>query len=451
MKVCPQNKDLSDNWPQWFEGLNNDMTAYASACNGELVVADARKTALFPQADLVSRLHARDTYVQQQTAANSRAIGRPELSGDAFQVGFYNMAFLQILWTQNETRRMPNPLAQFPSATEAAMIARGKDLFTKKVSLGGAGCADCHHNGNKITNGEVDDTFQDYNIHEPGVVAESTVDGDGPFKRLDNDYFFTEFGPPQDEGSRQNISSRNTKHLRAFWDSVPRWLHHGDAHSVREILLAPDSPYLLPGERGFNFRTVRTDAKRRVGHDCLGVPCPSLPVEAPITFGDGLTPGDGKGPILVSLDPPTPVSAPDSAYPEGRLRIDRLGSDNLSAADRRRKDQPGARGTHRRGDQGHARQDLAIVEIRRRCADPVPAVAGVVLIARSSHPSRCGPTCFSRQPARPGMGRLAQACATPERDTTPDGGNRVSCTGFPSSSAASVAMANSEGGIYVNN
>jgi DNA-binding beta-propeller fold protein YncE len=31
VKVCPQNKDISDNWPEWFEGLNNDMTAYASA------------------------------------------------------------------------------------------------------------------------------------------------------------------------------------------------------------------------------------------------------------------------------------------------------------------------------------------------------------------------------------------------------------------------------------
>src|SRR5215216_6581558 len=30
-KVCPQNKDISDNWPEWYEGLNNDFMAYASA------------------------------------------------------------------------------------------------------------------------------------------------------------------------------------------------------------------------------------------------------------------------------------------------------------------------------------------------------------------------------------------------------------------------------------
>lgn len=28
-----------------------------------------------------------------------------------------------------------------------------------------------------MTNGVVDDTFQDHNIHEPGVISESTVDG----------------------------------------------------------------------------------------------------------------------------------------------------------------------------------------------------------------------------------------------------------------------------------
>ena len=103
----------------------------------------------------------------------------------------------------------------------------------------------------------VNDTFQDYNIHEPGVIAETTVMGDGVFLRLPNDYLHEPFAPPQDLGARQNISSRNTKHLRQFWDSVPRWLNHGSAHTIREILLPPDSPLLQAGERGFNFRTVR--------------------------------------------------------------------------------------------------------------------------------------------------------------------------------------------------
>lgn len=331
VKAVPQNKDISDNWPEWFEGLNNNMTAYASACNGELTQAE-KVTALFPQPNLVDRLHAREQFVQQQTAANSQAIGRPELNGDAFSIGYYKMAFDQILWTQNETRRMPNPLTQFPSSDMATKIARGKQIFSNEVANGGAGCASCHHNGNQTINGVANDSFQDYNIHEPGVVAETTIDGDGPFQRLGNDYFFDEFAPPQDEGSRQNISSRNTKHLRSFWDSVPRWLHHGFAHSLREILLPPDSPLLQPGERGFNFRTVRTDSTRRVASSFLGGQPVVLPTEVPISIAgsDGSLGGDGKGPILVSLDPPTRIAAPDAAYPDGRLQVDQIGTSNLA-------------------------------------------------------------------------------------------------------------------------
>jgi DNA-binding beta-propeller fold protein YncE len=341
VKISPQNKDTSDNWPEWFEGLNNDMTAYASACNSELVNAE-RPTFLFPQANLVDRLKARDEFVKQKTAEISTAIGRSDLKGDAFSMGYYDMAFAQILWTQNETRRMPNPLAQFPSTNDAAQVQRGKFLFTTEVEQGGSGCASCHQNGSatrgpRFANGVPNDTFQDWSIHEPGVISETTVDNEGAFTRLTNDYFFQPFGPLQDVGGRQNVSSRNTKHLRSFWDSVPRWLHHGDAHTIREILLAPDSPLLQPGERGFNFRTVRTDHQRRVAHDFLGGPSIILPTEVPITFADssGSLGGDGKGQILVSLDRPTPVPGRDGAgerngYPDGRLLVDQLGTSNLA-------------------------------------------------------------------------------------------------------------------------
>lgn len=340
-KISPQNKDTSDNWPEWFEGLSSDMNSYASSCNGELVNAE-RRTAVFPQALLADRLRARDEFVLRKTEENSRAIGRPELSGKAFKVGFYDMAFLQILWTQNETRLMPNPLRQAPTLSEAAMVATGKSLFTNEVGAGGAGCASCHHNGNVRSNGEVDDTFQDYNVHEPGVVAETTVSNEGPFTRLANDYFFKPFDPPQDLGGRQNISSRNTKHLRSFWDSVPRWLNHGSAHTIREILLPPGSPLLAPGERGFNFRTVRTDHSRVTAFDFLGGPRVRLPTEVPITMADSRDDGsctrlggDGKGPICVSLDRPIPKAGSDpaydrAAYPEGRLELDQLGTSNVA-------------------------------------------------------------------------------------------------------------------------
>ena len=341
-KISPQNKDTSDNWPEWFEGLSSDMNSYASSCNGELVGAENRSV-LFPQARLEDRLRARDEFVKQKTAENSRAIGRSDLNGKAFSIGFYDMAFAQILWTQNETRLMPNPLRQAPAGTEAARVARGKEVFTNEVAAGGAGCASCHHNGNVFSNGARDDTFQDYAIHEPGVIAEITVDNEGPFTRLFNDYFFKAFDPPQDLGGRQNISSRNTKHLRSFWDSVPRWLHHGLAHTVNEILLAPDSPMLRPGERGFNFRTVRADHSRVVAFDFLGGPAVRLPTEVPITAADSSDDGsctrlggDGKGPLCVSLDSPFVALAGNNpaydraAYPEGRLQIDRLGTSNVA-------------------------------------------------------------------------------------------------------------------------
>ncbi|MEY2551422.1 MAG: hypothetical protein QOG12_1566, partial [Verrucomicrobiota bacterium] len=194
-----------------------------------------------------------------------------------------------------------------------------------KVSEGGAGCADCHHNGNSLANGVPNDTFQDFNIHEPGVISESTVDGKGPFFRPENDYFFEPFAPPQDVGTPQNFSSRNTKHLRALWDAVPKYLHYGFAHTLREVLLAPDSPLLRPGERGFNFRTVRLDQSRPTATSFLGGPPVVLPTQVPITFADssGSLAGDGKGQILVSLD------SPFATEPDGTVQIDRLGTSNL--------------------------------------------------------------------------------------------------------------------------
>ncbi len=100
----------------------------------------------------------------------------------------------------------------------------------------------------------------------------------------------------------------------------------------RVVLFGPDSPLLAPNERGFNFRTVRTDHSRTVSHDFLGGPPIVLPTEVPITVADsrGGFAGDGRGPIYVSLDSPVRVLPPDQAYPEGRLQVDRLGSDNLA-------------------------------------------------------------------------------------------------------------------------
>jgi hypothetical protein len=78
---------------------------------------------------------------------------------------------------------------------------------------------------------------------------------------------------------------------------------------------------------------VRTDHQRAVARQFLGGPANVLPTEVPITVGDsrGGLAGDGRGPIFVSLDSPHVVVAPaDVAYPEGRLQVDRLGTNNLA-------------------------------------------------------------------------------------------------------------------------
>jgi hypothetical protein len=124
---------------------------------------------------------------------------------------------------------------------------------------------------------------------------------------------------------------------------VPRWLHHGAAHTIREILLTPDSPLLAPGERGFNFRTVRADHSRVTAFDYLGGPEVRLPTEVPVTFADSSDDGsctrlagDGNGPVCVSLDSPFVKKAGSSpaydrlAYPEGRLEVDQLGTSNVA-------------------------------------------------------------------------------------------------------------------------
>ncbi len=141
---------------------------------------------MFPQDNLQDRLRARDAFVLQKTEENSSAIWvAKDLNGKAFKVGYYDMAFLQILWSQNETRRMPNPLTQFPSSDRSHNdCTRQANLLDRSASRAAPAALSCHHNGNTTVNGVPNDTFQDYNIHEPGVVAETTVDNDGVFLRL---------------------------------------------------------------------------------------------------------------------------------------------------------------------------------------------------------------------------------------------------------------------------
>ena len=51
---------------------------------------------------------------------------------------------------------------------------------------------------------------------------------------------------------------------------MANWLHHGDAHTIREILLGPDSPPELPTEVPITFAdssiTVLKDTHGKTSH-----------------------------------------------------------------------------------------------------------------------------------------------------------------------------------------
>ena len=114
VKVCPQNKDISDNWPEWYEGLNNDFMAYASACNGEVLLGERARRRSFRRRMQTTVSRRAKSSCCRKTEENSAAIGRPDLSGKAFKIGYYDMAYLQILWSQNESATLAEPAHAVP-------------------------------------------------------------------------------------------------------------------------------------------------------------------------------------------------------------------------------------------------------------------------------------------------------------------------------------------------
>ncbi len=229
----------------------------------------------------------------------------------------------------------PNAVS-FPVSEAAAILERGKAAsFRREVSQGAErGARAAIATETRLLTEWSNDSFQDWlYVYEPGVVAETTVGGDGPFTRLANDYFFYAVlslrrilargrtSEPKHKASAQLLGQRSA-------DGCTMEAHTLSGRSCSRLI----RPCSRPSERGFNFRTVRADHQRRVAHDFLGGPPVVLPTEVPITMGHsaGGFAGDAKGPIYVSLDPPARISGPDAAYPEGRLQVDRLGTNNLT-------------------------------------------------------------------------------------------------------------------------
>ena len=114
------------------------------------------------------------------------------------------------------------------------------------------------------------------------------------------------------------------------------------------------------------------------------------------TDSSGALGGDGRGPILVSLDAPTQVAAPDVAYPDGRLLVDQLGTGNLAplvvATGGVRQINPGLATGHVQVIKDTHGRDLAAVAGRSRRADPLRDVdpvasrPGVLHATAMTHP-----------------------------------------------------------------
>ena len=356
-KAVPQNKDLSDNWPEWFEGLQQQHERRTRRRATASWSTPSAQTALFPQATLTERLAARDAFVQQTRPRENSRSDQPPRSQR-------RRASDRLL--RDGVR--PDPVDAERDAAAAEPAARS----SRRRGDGGArsrgGQRAVHQRGQRgrraaaraatttatrSTNGAVDDTFQDFNIHEPGVISgdhrsTTTARSSGST----NDYFFKPVRPAA--GCRQPPEHQQPQHpatCAAFWDGVPRWLHHGSRTAMREILLRARLAAAAARRARLQLPHRAHRSLARVAADFLGGPPIVLPTEVPITHGStaaARSAGDGKGPILVSLDRPVPGRAAGTRHiPDGRLQIDRLGSDNLAPLivvnSGRAHDQPGAR------------------------------------------------------------------------------------------------------------
>ena len=319
-----------------------------------------------------------------KTEENSRAIGRPELSGKAFKIGFYDMAFLQILWTQNETRLMPNPLTQFPDGDRGGDgRARASSSSPRRWRRAAPAAPSCHHNGNKQHERRGRRHVPGLQHpragrHQPRPRSTTRVRSLRLGERLLLQAVRPAAGPrrpaehqqPEHEapavvlGQRAALAApRRRAHAcaKSCWRPTRRCCSRASAASTS----APCAPITAA-----SWRSTSSAVRESV-----------LPTEVPITFADSRD--DGSCTQLAATARGRSASAwtaRSCAGPggpglrrggvSGGRAADRSARhEQRRAADRRRPDQPGAGGQSHPGDQGHARQDVTTVggATSRRC------------------------------------------------------------------------------------
>ena len=142
-----------------------------------------------------------------------------------------------------EPRLLPNPVSP-----DDPMVAQGRQLFESPTT----GCSGCHpaptftdkvhvHNDNKAFPPLVTPAARD-NVHS--LVSADRIDWINGFSRY------------WDTGDEGRVEAHEghfvAPSLRGLWSRPPRFLHHGGALSLREVVATPDHPALRPGETGLN-------------------------------------------------------------------------------------------------------------------------------------------------------------------------------------------------------
>ncbi|MCC7536193.1 MAG: YncE family protein [Deltaproteobacteria bacterium] len=195
----------------------------------------------------------RDAFLQ---AAAERLTGRRTTFGDALRIEgtdrplpltFDAVTRALGLFLLAEPRLPPNP----NQPLETAAAARGRLLYERAE----VGCATCHPL--PITTIASAPAFSPAGlpVRLPPVIT-PTLAPDGSIADTVTQGFrdtftvatigSTEQGP---EGMHIGIPQ-----VRGIWDRADRFYHDGRARSLREALLTPNHPALLPGEHGFNER-----------------------------------------------------------------------------------------------------------------------------------------------------------------------------------------------------
>ena len=171
-------------------------------------------------------------------AQAQRVLGRTRTFGDAFDapLNFQGLTRALGLSLLLRSRLLPNP-----NPRESTSVRRGEGLFFSQDT----GCANCHPPPGFALSSN--DSLSQAPRFLPVISPLRAADG----RNLDlvSDGFRGTFPDTHQDATAIQFGATS---LRNIWAHSHRFLHDGRARSLREVLVPPGHPALLPGERGFN-------------------------------------------------------------------------------------------------------------------------------------------------------------------------------------------------------